>query len=31
MAEVVRDYGPHHRRQAPADLASEPVTEGDPV
>ena len=36
VAEVVRDYGPHHRRQAPADLisadlAAEPVTEGDPA
>jgi heme-degrading monooxygenase HmoA len=31
VAEVVRDYGPHHRSQAPADLASEPVTEGGPV
>ena len=25
VAEVVRDYGPHHRSEAPADLAPQPV------
>ncbi len=30
VAEVVRDYGPHHRTEAPADLALEPVTKGGP-
>ena len=28
VAEVVRDYGPRHRGEAPADLALQPVTEG---
>ena len=27
IAEVVRDYGPHRRDEAPADLTSGPVTE----
>jgi heme-degrading monooxygenase HmoA len=27
VAEVVRDYGPHDRTEAPADLGPQPVTE----
>ncbi len=27
VAEVVRDYGPRHRSEAPADLATHPATE----
>ena len=30
VAEVVRDYGPRHRAEAPADSALEPVTEREP-
>ncbi len=30
VAQVVRDYGPSDRAEAPADLALEPVTEREP-
>jgi heme-degrading monooxygenase HmoA len=30
VAEVVRGYGPHHRAEAPADSALQPVTEREP-